>query len=1184
MPDPGQFLPADYLTDEEILAARGGSDPSFGETVGAAVTTETIPAWIGREIAESTLEGEPDYSDAWAAKMELDEGYWKSLTEGIKPEYWSEFAGAISDHHAKVIREKLLITGKAEDTLARAGWGGIAAKLGANIFDPAAVLMDVAGAGIANRLNKSLKIGRLARYAKAGLVTAGEETVIEGIRSYLDPSRGADDVAWSALGAFGAGSGMARLLDTKKVRLVRQLAIDAQKELEFREAVEFGLFLKRLENGLPAPEVPMPNEFGEFIGNLTGYVPKTGSRSHRAGNALGATIHGGPPLSAREVAEKLGINRKEAKKVLGQMEQAGLIESVSVERVRLDGEPRMQRQYRLSQSAIEQVLPVSGNDAEAVAFIWQDLLGEDLQNASSGIARYHHARFGVSARVGTDPLPDVRRLGRMMMQDVLPDADDARSVGSATEYVSRQQKIFESAFYGVAEPALGRWYKRNDVGFWQRAGMSKRNEFFEQVTEAVRRKFRNGSIAEFDEEVQEVAKAISGLQNDMLNAGRKAGLTGFDEIIDNPGYMTRMPSARKIERLFMEIGEDNTRLLLKNAILEEMVELTDEQAATVAEGYLKHVIKRHYATDLDNARVFAGADVEKLEHILRTELDIDEEYLQDILNATTRRKKNSGTISRAKHRLGMNEMYAMKAFDDDGALIREIRIDEIFENNAEELVTKYARDVHGAIAERKILEAMAEEGEAAAPSFETVIKRLEAKAAAEKLTSKGLKKKFDRDIDRLRSVHKLILGLPMGNDTRFARTLQFLRKYAYLRVGNKFGLAQVPEIGNLMGEAGFRAMAQTMPSLRKMWLRGKAGKWTDETLQELQAILGAGSDRLRRHAGARHVNMGLASNVTEAAGGRTSHLLDQGARVTNVISGMDHINQMLQLAAAKTAMQRMVNHAFDARMPNARRLLSMGLSEDDANRIFKQIRKHATTDKGMLGRTYRKMNLDDWDDQWAAAKLTISVDKWSRRVIQENDIGQLSMWMTSDLGRTLLQFRAFNIASWEKQFLHGIYVRDWNAFSGWMNSIFWGSLTYMGLQYSNAIGRQDANEYLNERMTMGEIGKGAFQRAGWFSMFPGAIDSVLRAGQFDPMFAYGRTTGQATNIVTGTPIGDMITKAGTATSGTFGSIINPNRRMTERDVQAWMSLTPFYNAFVYQNGLNLLAKSFDLPKRGKTGG
>ena len=148
-----------------------------------------------------------------------------------------------------------------------------------------------------------------------------------------------------------------------------------------------------------------------------------------------------------------------------------------------------------------------------------------------------------------------------------------------------------------------------------------------------------------------------------------------------------------------------------------------------------------------------------------------------------------------------------------------------------------------------------------------------------------------------------------------------------------------------------------------------------------------------------------------------------------------------------------------------------------------------------------------------------------------------------------------------------------------MYSVLFGGLAYTLQTHVNSIGRDDKESFLEERLSVTEIGKAAFQRAGWFSLFPAAIDTGLSLVGEDPMFAYGRTTGLASNLFRGIPLVDLVDNASRAVVGGSRVLFNDEYQWSRGQQRALNSLVPFQNAMGIKNVLNLTLEG--LPTNAK---
>jgi hypothetical protein len=253
---------------------------------------------------------------------------------------------------------------------------------------------------------------------------------------------------------------------------------------------------------------------------------------------------------------------------------------------------------------------------------------------------------------------------------------------------------------------------------------------------------------------------------------------------------------------------------------------------------------------------------------------------------------------------------------------------------------------------------------------------------------------------------------------------------------------------------------------------------------------------------------------------------------------------------------------------NVKRLRSLGIPETMDKAIFAQMRKHVTEEKGLIGTKVKSLNIESWDDVDAKNTFINAIDRWSRRVVQENDPGAMPGFMTSEMGKTIFQFRSFMIGAYTKMTLSGLHHRDTEAAVMALSTMFFGGLFYVGQTHVNSWGRPDRKEFLSKRLGLKEIGAAAFQRAGWSSVLPMISDSILKAGGLDPVFDY-RASGQGTAIWEN-PTTDLLTKAAKAVSGVTAAAVNPNYDYSKQDFVALTSTLFMQNAFGIRNGLSVL--------------
>ena len=219
----------------------------------------------------------------------------------------------------------------------------------------------------------------------------------------------------------------------------------------------------------------------------------------------------------------------------------------------------------------------------------------------------------------------------------------------------------------------------------------------------------------------------------------------------------------------------------------------------------------------------------------------------------------------------------------------------------------------------------------------------------------------------------------------------------------------------------------------------------------------------------------------------------------------------------------------------------------------------------------KDINAANWDDFEARHVFFAAIARMTRRGIQQNDVGNLNLYMTSTMGQVLTQFRTFMLVSWSKQFLHNIKARDVKAMQAMLGSVAFASLGYMAQVQANAQFRDDKEEYLKKMLSVDALAKASFQRSSWASLFPALVDTGGAFFTDDPVFAY-RSTGLDTNLITGNPSVQLLSKGLSSAQAVSRSLLNPDLQFSQGQQRALNTLLPWQNAIGIKNALNKLVE------------
>jgi len=321
--------------------------------------------------------------------------------------------------------------------------------------------------------------------------------------------------------------------------------------------------------------------------------------------------------------------------------------------------------------------------------------------------------------------------------------------------------------------------------------------------------------------------------------------------------------------------------------------------------------------------------------------------------------------------------------------------------------------------------------------------------------------------------------------------------------------------------------------------------------------------------------------------GKIEKTLDVATRITSDFSGFHAVDTLSRRLAAITSFDKLARHATGKLKLNPadiKRYRNIGFSDEELQAVFKNIKeKSSFVEGGLTGRKIRRLNVDNWDDQDLVNKMSLYMNRHLRRVIQENNYGEMmAMGADGSLGKTLFQFRNFVTTAYSKQLLHGLHMRDFTFFSSFMTSTMLAGLVYVGQQYAQAVGKtgEERDDFLERRLSPEAIGGATFQRNTYSTLLPAFIDTGAYLSGADPFLNY-RSSGLETNIWTGNPTISLIEKTTGAIRSTGKAIIDDEYDFSKRDAYKWLRIAPYQNMLGIRNVLQYMIDDSDLPSTSK---
>ena len=780
-------------------------------------------------------------------------------------------------------------------------------------------------------------------------------------------------------------------------------------------------------------------------------------------------------------------------------------------------------------------------------------------------------RFDKSSVLRRSDNPYMRSASEKLLEDTVGNKDFSRSILTADIQKANYSATRMTSFYKEYEPAFTQYL--TDIGKttkFKSYNLNDRMQFSDLVSRAVR-----GEVVGIPA-VNKAAEATKKLFKKMLDDLRKDGVEGAADILDNPNYFPRHWSMSRMQDVQERIGEDKLIGFLKNSLVKGSNNLSETDGLKLA-GHIYRMIKTAKFSDgFSVDRILKTTDEDELRNIITDYTELSENEITDLVKVLLKPKKPD-VPSRLKRRASFDETHE-ELIDNVS-----IKFSDLLDNNTEGIVGAYINQMSGHVA-------FARTGIKSKQDYQKILNEIrkgyELPEVAKKYKTRTGEIRKNFELSTLETIYKNIIGIPTEVNIKggTATILRNLRKYNYANVFNQVGFSQIPEMGNIIGTAGVRSFVKYIPEFKNILTRAKDGKLSNEFLDEIETLVsGTGSNRLVDSVINRSDDFaGMTSKV-----GKIEKTLDVATRITSDFSGFHAVDTLSRRLAAITSFDKLARHAtgkLKLSSADIKRYRNIGFSDEELQSVFRNIKENSSfIEGGLTGRKIRRLNVDNWDDQDLVNKMSLYMNRHLRRVIQENNYGEMmAMGADGSLGKTLFQFRNFVTTAYSKQLLHGLHMRDFTFFSSFMTSTMLAGLVYIGQQYAQAVGKtgEERDDFLERRLSPEAIGGATFQRNTYSTLLPAFIDTGAYLSGADPFLNY-RSSGLETNIWTGNPTISLIEKTTGAIRSTGKAIIDDEYDFSKRDAYKWLRIAPYQNMLGIRNVLQYMIDDSDLPSTSK---
>lgn len=288
--------------------------------------------------------------------------------------------------------------------------------------------------------------------------------------------------------------------------------------------------------------------------------------------------------------------------------------------------------------------------------------------------------------------------------------------------------------------------------------------------------------------------------------------------------------------------------------------------------------------------------------------------------------------------------------------------------------------------------------------------------------------------DRIRGVY----DLPNGKPSIGRRINAAFRNLNYVRLMGGVLASSIPDIGKqVMAEGFMRAFGDGFAPLIRNISKLKPIK--KEVRYYGLALDAVTSGRVEAIADINNYALGNTKleRALEALSGKFGN-----------IALINQWNDAMKTTHALAMQARVFDDMAKGKFDN--RLSRLGLSEDEAKGIYKMAKKHGEVLNGA-----RLFHPEKWENQDLAFAWASALRKESDRVVivpgQEKPL-----FMSRDIGKTVLQFRSFMMSSTQRTLLASAQGQEANMLGGMLTMISLGAMVYAFKQWD--AGREVSND------------------------------------------------------------------------------------------------------------------------------
>lgn len=270
-----------------------------------------------------------------------------------------------------------------------------------------------------------------------------------------------------------------------------------------------------------------------------------------------------------------------------------------------------------------------------------------------------------------------------------------------------------------------------------------------------------------------------------------------------------------------------------------------------------------------------------------------------------------------------------------------------------------------------------------------------------------------QDLTNLEAFRDMIRGTYRASDeaSNWSKITRAALTWNYMRLLGGVALSSVTDAARIVGVHGVRAtMKEALPGLVK---GVKAAKISRADAKALGAV----TERVMQSRLASLAEL----NNPYAYGSRFERFLSNTSSAFTKATGLGYWNDMMKSVASVMTQNRMMRNALDwskAEKSERAYMAMLGIDEDMAERIAAQFKRHGIEEDGIYG-----ANVSMWDDDLAKRAWAAALNKDVDRTIITKSVADTPLWMKTNWGKLIMQFKSFGLASHQRVLIAGLQER-----------------------------------------------------------------------------------------------------------------------------------------------------------------